>query len=70
VETPEAGAALPGLDLKSNQFRDSKVFFLSKIDWKYQWVLQVEHHLVLPKSASWEPEVVRRKPKQVNAMIA
>lgn len=25
---------------------------------------------MLPKSASWEPEAVRRKPKQVNAMIA
>jgi hypothetical protein len=25
---------------------------------------------VLPKSASWEPEAVRRKAKQVNAMIA
>jgi len=32
--------------------------------------LQVEHRPVLPKSASWEPEAVRRKPKQVNAMIA
>jgi len=32
--------------------------------------LQVKHRPVLPKSVSWEPEAVRRKPKQVNAMIA
>jgi hypothetical protein len=32
--------------------------------------MQVKHQPVLPKSASWEPEAVRRKPKQVNAMIA
>jgi hypothetical protein len=35
-----------------------------------RFVLQVKHRPVLPKSASWEPEAVRRKLKQVNAMIA
>jgi len=29
-----------------------------------------KHRPVLPKSASWEPEAVRRKSKRVNAMIA
>jgi hypothetical protein len=41
-----------------------------RIAWLVTFFLQVEHRPVLPKSASWEPEAVRRKPKQVNAMIA
>jgi hypothetical protein len=40
------------------------------LSYKKVIVLQVQHRPVLPKSASWEPETVRRKPKQVNAMIA
>jgi hypothetical protein len=40
------------------------------LSYKKVIVLQVQHRPVLPISASWEPEAVRRKPKRVNAMIA
>ena len=40
------------------------------LSYKKVIVLQVQHRPVLPKSASWEPEIVRRKAKRVNAMIA
>ena len=40
------------------------------LSYKKVIVLQVQHRPVLPKSASWEPEALRRKPQQANAMIA
>jgi hypothetical protein len=69
VEQPEFVCAL-GRRCIPHASRDRRLSLQATRNAQLIRNLQVQHRPVLPKSASWEPETVRRKPKQVNAMIA